>query len=136
MAGNNMNNNQTAYIHPIKEELISFIKNAYSALAKDKAKLIDQIKRNDITGSFAQANIDSLKRSESLVHVLDFSLDYIGTDEFKKLTEAQIREWLEDTLKNLRNRETNIFISGMSDLDKNKLIAICEYRRFLEPFFA
>jgi hypothetical protein len=125
MAGNNMNNNQTAYIRPIKEELISFIKNAYNALAKDKAKLIDQINRNDITGSFGQSNIDALKRSESLVHVLDFSLDYIGTDEFKKLTEAQIREWLEDTLESLKNRETSIFITG-----------ICEYCRFLEPFFA
>ncbi len=131
-----MNNNQTANTHPIKEELISFIKNAYKALAKDKAKLIDQINRNDINGSFAQANIDALKRSESLVHVLDFSLDYISTDEFKKLTEAQIREWLEDTLKTLRKREVNIFISDMSDIDKNKLVAICEYRRFLEPFFA
>lgn len=117
-----------------KQLLADFTIEAFKEHEKVKQELIEQIQKNQLTGTFGQGHIDHTKRTESLIKALDLTPDFIEGEEFAKLTDSQIQEWIEGSYNSLKRRENDYLRGGISERDMYQLSGVAQYRVFLEQF--
>lgn len=117
-----------------KQLLADFVTEAFNDHEKVKQELIEQIQKNQLTGTFGEAHVQHAQRTESLIKALDLTPEFIAGEEFEKLTDEQIQEWINGSYKSMKRRENDYLRGGISERDMYQLSGVAQYRVFLEQF--
>ncbi len=115
-----------------KQLLQDFVSKAFADHEKAQRELIEQVKNNQLTGTFGPAHIEHAQRTESLIKALDFTPEFIDSDEFDELTDEQISNWVKSSYESNKRRENDYLRGGISTKDIYALSGVSQYRVFLE----
>ncbi len=117
-----------------KQALKDFTLRAFADHEKARKELIEQLEKNQLTGTFGPGHVEHVQRTESLIKALDLTPEFVNGDEYESLTLDEIQEWIEGSYRSLSNREKQYLHDGISTRDVYSLSGVSQYRIFLQQF--
>jgi hypothetical protein len=117
-----------------KQALKDFTIRAFADHDKAKKELIEQVEKNQLTGTFGPGHVEHVQRTESLIRALDLTPEFVNGDEYENLTLDEIQGWIEGSYRSMSNREKQYLHDGISTRDVYSLSGVSQYRIFLEQF--
>ena len=115
-----------------KQLLQDFVSNAFKDHEKAQNELIEQIKNNQLTGTFGPSHVEHVQRTESLIKALDYTPEFIESDDFNETSDEKIKEWAKHSYESVKRRENDYLRGGISSKDVYVLSGVAQYRTFLE----
>jgi hypothetical protein len=115
-----------------KQLLQDFVSNAFKDHEKAQNELIEQIKNNQLTGTFGPSHVEHVQRTESLIKALDYTPEFIESDDFNETSDEKIKEWAKHSYESVKRRENDYLRGGISSKDIYVLSGVAQYRAFLE----
>jgi hypothetical protein len=115
-----------------KQLLQDFVSNAFKDHEKAQNELIEQIKNNQLTGTFGPSHVEHVQRTESLIKALDYTPEFIESDDFNETSDEKIKEWAKHSYESVKRRENDYLRGGISSTDIYVLSGVAQYRAFLE----
>lgn len=118
----------------LKKAVKNFIVDARKAHEHAKADLLKAIDNQNLTGTFGDAYIDEVKRTESVVNQIAMTLtpEYLESEEFANTSEEEFRTWLVDFNNGLRAREDEHASRGFNQKHAWVLSGMSQVRVFLD----
>jgi len=117
-----------------KQALKDFTLRAFADHEKARKELIEQLEKNQLTGTFGAGHVEHVQRTESLIKALDLTPEFVNGDEYEGLTLDETQEWIESSYRSLSNREKQYLHDGISTRDVYSLSGVSQYRIFLQQF--
>jgi hypothetical protein len=115
-----------------KQLIKDFVSNAFKDHEKAQNELIEQIKNNQLTGTFGPSHVEHVQRTESLIKALDYTPEFIESDDFNETSDEKIKEWAKHSYESVKRRENDYLRGGISSKDIYVLSGVAQYRAFLE----